>query len=75
VVWILWGLTALGSAVGLVTRRMPLAVVAGAALLIGICSIFGLFLSTLPPYGVARQRLVRRALRPEWGRRFRLPTV
>jgi UDP-GlcNAc:undecaprenyl-phosphate GlcNAc-1-phosphate transferase len=45
VVWLLWSLTALGSAVGLLTRHMPLAVVAAAAVLIAALSIFGLFLS------------------------------
>lgn len=61
VVWILWGLTALGSGVGLVTRRMPLAVMAGAAILIALFSIFGLFLGTLPPYRVASPRRPLRA--------------
>ena len=50
VVWMLWGLTALGSAIGLMTRWMPLQVIAAAALLVAALAMFGIFLSTLPPY-------------------------
>ncbi len=54
VVWILWALTALGSAVGLMTRWMPLEVIAAAALLLAALSMFGIFLSTLPPYQIPK---------------------
>ena len=58
VVWILWGLTALGSAVGLMTRWMPLEVIAAAAVLVAALSMFGIFLSTLPPYQIPKDSLV-----------------
>jgi UDP-GlcNAc:undecaprenyl-phosphate GlcNAc-1-phosphate transferase len=54
VVWILWGLTALGSAVGLMTRWMPLEVIAAAALLTAALCMFAIFLSTLPPYQIPK---------------------
>lgn len=47
VVWILWALTAAGSAAGLLTRHMPLLVIAAAAVAIAALSIFGLYLSTV----------------------------
>ncbi|MGH9661660.1 MAG: nucleoside-diphosphate sugar epimerase/dehydratase, partial [Bryobacteraceae bacterium] len=50
VVWILCGLTALGSAAGLATHWMPLEMIAAGATLVGALCMFGLFLSTLPPY-------------------------
>jgi UDP-GlcNAc:undecaprenyl-phosphate GlcNAc-1-phosphate transferase len=50
VVWILWGLTAVGSAIGLMTRWMPLEVIAAAAVLTAALAMFGIFLGTLPPY-------------------------
>jgi UDP-GlcNAc:undecaprenyl-phosphate GlcNAc-1-phosphate transferase len=52
VVWILWGLTALGAGIGLLIRWLPLEVIAAAALLTAALSMFGIFLSTLPPYQV-----------------------
>lgn len=51
-VWILWGLAGLGSAMGLLTRWIPLEVMAAAALLVAALSMFGIFLGTLPPYQV-----------------------
>jgi UDP-GlcNAc:undecaprenyl-phosphate GlcNAc-1-phosphate transferase len=58
VVWILWALTALGSAIGLLTRWMPLEVIAAAALLVAALAMFGIFLSTLPPYQVPKDSQV-----------------
>ena len=66
-VWLLWGLTALGSAAGCLTYSMPLAVVAiGVPLVAGI-SVFGVFLGTLPSFAPPddapiRSRGVRRMI-------------
>ena len=49
-VWLLWGLTALGSALGCLTYSMPVAVVAIAVLLVVGISVFGVFLGTLPSF-------------------------
>jgi UDP-GlcNAc:undecaprenyl-phosphate/decaprenyl-phosphate GlcNAc-1-phosphate transferase len=50
VVWILWALTALGSAIGAAARWMPIQVIAGIAILAGALTMFAVFLSTVPPY-------------------------
>jgi UDP-GlcNAc:undecaprenyl-phosphate/decaprenyl-phosphate GlcNAc-1-phosphate transferase len=48
VVWLLWVLTAIGSAAGLVIYSIPFSVLALAVLLIAGCTMFGVFLRTLP---------------------------
>lgn len=70
VVWILWGLTALGSAIGLLTRWMPLQVIAAAGVLAAALTMFGIFLGTLPPYQVSRDSPVPGS----WLRRY-VPTL
>ena len=70
VVWLLWVLTAAGSAVGLLTYWMPLGVLAiGSLLLLGI-TVFGVFLGTLPSYMMPETALVRSS----WIR-ARIPTL
>ncbi|HYM11527.1 MAG TPA: hypothetical protein VEU62_12390, partial [Bryobacterales bacterium] len=52
VVWLLWALTAAGSAAGLLTYAMPLeALAAGAILAVGV-TVFGVFLGTLPSFAL-----------------------
>ncbi len=50
VVWMLWALTALGSAIGVLARWMPIPVIAGIAILAGALTMFAVFLGTVPPY-------------------------
>jgi UDP-GlcNAc:undecaprenyl-phosphate GlcNAc-1-phosphate transferase len=50
VVWILWLLTAFGASLGIMIHRMPNALFAAGALLLGMLSMFALFLATLPGY-------------------------
>ena len=70
VVWLLWGLTALGSAAGLLTYSMPFGVVAiGFLLVIGV-TVLGVFLGTLPNYAPPDTAPVRST----WFRR-RIPTL
>jgi UDP-GlcNAc:undecaprenyl-phosphate/decaprenyl-phosphate GlcNAc-1-phosphate transferase len=47
---ILWALAATGSAVGLMVRSMPMALLAAGGMLALALTVFGLFLSTLPAY-------------------------
>jgi UDP-GlcNAc:undecaprenyl-phosphate GlcNAc-1-phosphate transferase len=61
VVWILWGLTAVGSATGLMTRWLPLEVAALAAVLVASLCMFGIFLSTLPPYQIPENSPILRS--------------
>ncbi|MGH9591700.1 MAG: hypothetical protein ACRD5L_01320, partial [Bryobacteraceae bacterium] len=51
-VWLLWGLTAMGSAAGLLTSWMPIGIIGIAALLILGVSLLGIFLGTLPGYAM-----------------------
>ena len=59
VVWLLWALTALGSATGLATYALPFGVLAITALLIVGATMFGIFLGTLPNYGLPESAPVR----------------
>lgn len=54
VVWLLWVLTAMGGAAGLVTYSLPFSVPALIVLLVVGCAMLGLFLGTLP--GAVRRR-------------------
>ena len=47
---ILWVLTAVGSAIGLMVRSMPVAFLAAGGMLALALAVFGLFLATLPAY-------------------------
>jgi UDP-GlcNAc:undecaprenyl-phosphate/decaprenyl-phosphate GlcNAc-1-phosphate transferase len=49
-VWLLWGLAALGAALGLLTYTLPFVVLVIAVLLALSASVFGIFLGTLPAY-------------------------
>ena len=50
VVWIMWVLTALGCAIGLMVRTMPLGLLAIGGLLCVALTVFGIFLATLPAF-------------------------
>jgi len=49
-VWLLWGLAALGAALGLLTYALPCAILAIAVLVALTVTVFGIFLGTLPAY-------------------------
>jgi UDP-GlcNAc:undecaprenyl-phosphate GlcNAc-1-phosphate transferase len=70
VVWLLWGLTALGSLAGLVTYSMPFGVVGIGFLLVTGVAVLGVFLGTLPAYIPPDTALIRST----WFRR-RIPTL
>jgi len=57
VVWILWIVTGFGSSLGIIVHRMPDALFAAGALLLGLLSMLALSLATLPGYPL-----------PEWAR-------
>jgi UDP-GlcNAc:undecaprenyl-phosphate GlcNAc-1-phosphate transferase len=50
VVWVLWLLTAFGASLGIMIHLKPNALFAAGALLLGMLSMFALFLATLPGY-------------------------
>lgn len=67
VVWLLWGLTAAGSAVAFLTSWMPFGTIAVAVLLTVAVALLGVFLASLPGYGAPetapiRSTRVRRAI-------------
>lgn len=58
VVWLLWGLTAVGSATGLLTTWMPLGAIGIAVLLFLGTALFGIFLGNIPAYAIPEAALV-----------------
>ena len=67
VVWLLWALTAIGSAAGLATYALPFSVVAVTSLMVVGATMFGVFLGTLPDYSLpesapARSTMFRRVI-------------
>lgn len=58
-VWLLWTLSAVGAAVGLLTYALPFGVMAIAILLILGVTVFGIFLGTLPAYALPEDAPVR----------------
>jgi UDP-GlcNAc:undecaprenyl-phosphate GlcNAc-1-phosphate transferase len=69
VLWLLWGLAAVGSAAGLCTYWLPFGVLVISALLVVAATIFGVFLGTLPNYAPPETAPVR----SHWWRRM-VPT-
>jgi len=65
-VWLLWALTAMGAATGLLTYAMPVGVLAVAVLLLTGVTVFGIFLATFPAYAIPDTAPVR----AKWIRRF-----
>lgn len=65
-VWLLWLLSGIGSAAGLLTYTMPVGVVVIAVLLISGVSVLGVFLATLPAYIFPDTAPVR----AQWVRRY-----
>jgi UDP-GlcNAc:undecaprenyl-phosphate GlcNAc-1-phosphate transferase len=70
VVWLLWILTAAGSAAGLLTYWMPIGVLAIGFLLLVGTTVFGVFLGTLPSFEMPETALIRSS----WIRR-QIPTL
>ena len=70
VLWLLWGLAAIGSAAGLCTYWLPFGVLIIGALLVVAATIFGVFLGTLPNYAPPDSAPVR----SRWWRRT-VPTL
>ena len=70
VVWLLWGLTGLGSVAAFLTYSRPFAVVAIGFLLVVGVTVFGVFLGTLPTYAPPDTAPIRST----WFRR-RIPTL
>jgi UDP-GlcNAc:undecaprenyl-phosphate/decaprenyl-phosphate GlcNAc-1-phosphate transferase len=58
VVWLLWVLTAMGAAGGLLTYSMPIGILAIAFFLTLATTIFGVFLASLPGYELPQATLV-----------------
>jgi FlaA1/EpsC-like NDP-sugar epimerase len=65
-VWLLWLLSAVGAATGLLTYAMPVGVLVMAAMLVAGVSVFGIFLATLPAFAIPESA----PLRVNWIRRF-----
>jgi UDP-GlcNAc:undecaprenyl-phosphate GlcNAc-1-phosphate transferase len=65
-IWLLWLLSALGAATGLLTYSMPIGVLVIAAILVAGVSVFGIFLATLPAFALPESA----PLRMNWIRRF-----
>lgn len=58
-VWLLWGLTAVGSVAGALSGSMPTGIIViGALLLLGV-TVLGIFLGTLPAYAMPESAPVR----------------
>ena len=53
VVWMLWLMTAVGSGLGLMVHWMPGALVAVAAMLVGVMGMLGVYLARVPGYPLA----------------------
>jgi UDP-GlcNAc:undecaprenyl-phosphate GlcNAc-1-phosphate transferase len=69
VVWLLWLLTAIGGAAGMLAHSMPIGVLAIDFFLVLAVAIFGIFLAALPGY-----ELQRNVASASWIRRY-IPTL